>query len=69
MNSQTTTYTEHLTDTLVYKATKRYNLNSFCGVRLIETEFGRYMTSNKFMHGAEDGDITQGTIKRITART
>ena len=66
---KTPTFTEHLTDALVYKATKRYNLNSLCGVRLIETEFGRYMTTNKFMHGAEDGDIAQGTIKRTTART
>jgi len=65
----TTTSTEHLTGALVYKATKRYSLNNFRGVRLIETEFGRYMASNKFMHGTEDGDITQGTIKRITTRT
>ena len=65
----TPTSTEHLTDTLVYKTKGRYRLNSFCGVRLIETEFGRYMTTNKFMHGAEDGDIAQGTIKRTTART
>lgn len=65
MNSQTTTYTGHLTDTLVYKATKRYSLNNFRGVRLIETEFGRYMASNKFMHGIEDDNdigMTNGNI-------
>ena len=67
MNTHTST--GHLTDALVYKATKRYSINNFRGVRLIETEFGRYMASNKFMHGAEDGDITQGTIKRTIART
>jgi hypothetical protein len=67
VNSQTTTYTEHLTDTLVYKATKRYDTSHF--VRAIETEFGRYIATNDFMHGAEDGDIAQGTIKRTTART
>ena len=54
MNTQTHTFTEHLTNALVYKATKRYSLNNFRGVRLIETEFGRYMASNKFMHGTED---------------
>ena len=58
----TITFTEHLTDTLVYKTTKRYSLNNFRGVRLIETEFGRYMASNKFMHGIEDDDIAQTTL-------
>jgi hypothetical protein len=61
------TSTEHLTDTLVYKATKRYDTSHF--VRAIETEHGRYIATNDFMHGAEDGNIESRPIKRTIART
>lgn len=39
---------------LRYKATKRYSNTPFKCVRLIETEFGRYVATNKFMHGTEE---------------
>jgi len=64
---KTTTSTEQQTDALVYKATKRYNTSHF--VRAIETEHGRYIATNDFMHGAENGDIAETTISRTTART
>ena len=51
---KTNTSTEHLTDALVYKTKGRYGLNNFKKIRLLETEFGRYVASNKFMHGVED---------------
>ena len=37
---------------LRYNATKRYSTSHF--VRMIETEHGRYVATNRFMHGAED---------------
>jgi hypothetical protein len=40
---------------LTYKTKHRYNTSHF--VRAIETEHGRYIATNDFMHGAEDGDI------------
>jgi len=44
---------------LRYNATKRYSNIPFKCVRLIETEFGRYVATNKFMHGVEDhADLT-----------
>jgi hypothetical protein len=63
VNSQTPTYTEQQKkpeEYLTYKATKRYDTSHF--VRAIETEFGRYIATNDFMHGAEDGNIAQTTI-------
>jgi hypothetical protein len=65
VNSQTTTYTGQQTDTLVYKTKGRYGLNNFKKIRLLETEFGRYVASNKFMHGVEDENdigMTNGNI-------
>lgn len=62
----THTYTEQLMkpeEFLRYKATKHYSTSNFKCVRLIETEFGRYVATNKFMHGVEDdANITQTTI-------
>ena len=43
-------------DTLVYKTKNRYS-TLHC-TRVIETEHGKYIASNRFMHGAEDGDLT-----------
>ena len=52
----TRTYTEQQKrpeEYLTYKATNRYGY-PLHGTRLIETEHGRYVATNKFMHGVED---------------